>query len=388
MKTFHIILKSLKEQYRNYWVLLLTLCLGPFFIFVYYLITETSETRYDILIINTDNGIYEHGQQVNHGKNLHTFLTSEKQETTPAFFIFNEIKNKQEGIEKLKNKQADALIVIPESFSQVLSASKRGDSTNLTTVEFIGDLTSADYMISAVWVNEMLNEYIFKNTTVKKIVTVQETPLGLSSKISIFDMYVPGILIISVIMLMFTATIAFISEVEQKTIIRLKLSKLSAVEFLIGTSFVQLIIGIISVVLTLITAVLLGFKYEGSLFILLVVASLTSLSIISFSLIISALTKSANEVLVVGCFPMFLFMFFTGAAFPLNSKTLFTIASYPVTVPGLMTPTHAISALNKTLIMNMGFSSIMPEIFSIIALSIIYFVVGAFIFKRRHLRLT
>jgi hypothetical protein len=81
-------------------------------------------------------------------------------------------------------------------------------------------------------------------------------------------------------------------------------------------------------------------------------------------------------------------MFFTGAAFPLNSDALFTIAGYPVNIQGLLSPTHAISALNKTLIMNMGLKSILPEIISIIILTILYFIIGAIIFKQRHLKLS
>lgn len=89
---------------------------------------------------------------------------------------------------------------------------------------------------------------------------------------------------------------------------------------------------------------------------MVLIASLTILSIIEFSMIISALTKSATEILVAGNFPLFLFMFFSGAVFPLKSDTLFTLAGYPINIQGLMTPAHAISALNKTLIMNMDIS--------------------------------
>ena len=87
-------------------------------------------------------------------------------------------------------------------------------------------------------------------------------------------------------------------------------------------------------------------------------------------------------------YPMFLFMFFTGAAFPLKSHPFIEVAGYPVSIMGLMTPTHAISALNKTLVMNMDFSSIVPEIVSIVILTILYFGLGAIIFKRRHLKLS
>jgi ABC-2 type transport system permease protein len=188
-------------------------------------------------------------------------------------------------------------------------------------------------------------------------------------------------------MLMFTASIAFVTEVEHKTILRLKMSNVTAAEFLGGVSFVQLLVGIASLLVTLITAVLLGFQYAGSLLVAVLIAGLTSLSIIAFSLIIAAVTKSANEVLVVGNFPMFLFMFFTGAAFPMKSEPLFTIAGYPINFQGLMTPTHAISALNKTLVMDMGITAIIPEISAIILLTMIYFIVGALLFSRRHLRM-
>jgi ABC-2 type transport system permease protein len=388
MKIIGVIIKSLREQLRSIWVLLLSLSMGPFFIFVYFLIIESSKPQYNILIVNKDKGIVENGQPVNQGKYLTSFFTAARFDTSSEPFITREIAEKSNGLDQLKNKKADALIIIPENFSQTLNARKSNDSLAVSKVEFIGDLTSTNYLISAVWANELLNEYASQTTNSRRIVEVKETPLGISASINYFDMIVPGILIISIIMLMFTASIAFVSEVENKTILRLKLSRLSTIEFLGGVGFVQLIVGVISAIMTLITAILLGFHYGGSLAIMIIIASLTSLSIISFSLIIAAVTKSASEVLVVGNFPMFLFMFFTGAFFPLKSETLITIAGYPITLQGLMTPSHAVSALNKTLVMNMSLLSIVPEIIAIIILTLLYFVIGAAIFKRRHLKMT
>jgi hypothetical protein len=388
MKTISIILKSLKEQIRSFWVLMLSLSMGPFFIFVYFLITETSKPQYNVLIANMDKGGMMNEKMINHGNDLIGYFKNFKSDTIAFPFTVNEVANKTIGIEKLKNKKADALIIIDTSFTQSLQKRKLADSTSLVNIEFIGDLSNTNYLISAVWANEIVNEYTLHTTNNKRIVSLKETALGASATASIFDTIVPGILIVSLIMLMFTASIAFVSEVENKTIMRLKLSKLNALEYLAGISFVQLLVGVTSVLLTLIAAIMLGFKYEGSLAIMIIVAGLTSLSIIAFSLIIAGITKSANEVLVVGNFPMFLFMFFTGAAFPLKSEALFTIAGYPINIQGLMTPTHAISALNKTLIMNMDVSSIIPEIISIVVLTILYFLIGGIIFRQRHLKLT
>ncbi len=388
MKTLNIISKSLKEQMRSYWVLLLTLSMGPFFIFVYFLIMESSEPQYTILIVNQDKDVLLNEQTLNHGNNLIAYFRAFETDTFVLPLTINELSDKTIGIEKLKNKKADALIFIDKDFSQSIQARKMGDSTAIVNIEFIGDLSNTNYLISAVWANEIVNEYALQASNNTRIVHLKETALGISATASNFDMIVPGILIVSLIMLMFTASIAFVSEVENKTIMRLKLSKLNVFEFLAGISAVQLLVGIASVLLTLITAILLGFKYEGSIMILILVASLTSLSIIAFSLIIAAITKTANEVLVVGNFPMFLFMFFTGAAFPLKSDAWFTISDYPINLQGLMTPTHAISALNKTLILSMDISSIIPEITAIVVLSLLYFLIGGIIFKQRHLKLS
>lgn len=385
MKTFHLIIKSFKEQLRSYWLLLLSLCMGPFFMFVYFLIIETWQPNYKILIVNNDKGVLDNNPKVNHGKILSTWFENPLLDTLIAPFTIEEISNREKGIERLKSKKADALIVIPDFFSSEIEKRKKDDSTAMPGIEIFGDLSSTNYLLSAVWANEMITEYILGATGSRRIFEVKETALGSSGSMDYFNMIVPGILIVSLIMLMFTASIAFVTEVENKTILRLKLSKLSALGFLGGISAVQLLVGLVSAILTLLTAFLLGFNYEGSLFIMIIILSLTTLSIIAFSLIIAAVTKSAGEVLVVGNFPMFLFMFFTGAAFPMKSDALFSIAGYPITIQGLMTPTHAISALNKTLVMNMNFTSIIPEIIAIIILTLVYFLIGAVIFKKRHL---
>ena len=314
MRTIRVICKSLKEQLRSYWVLLLSLSMGPFFIFVYFLIMETSELKYTLMIVNNDKGLSADGYPINYGDSLISFFNSIKNDTIAFPLIVHQSDDSSAAVGAVKNKKADALIVINDSFSQTLQRKKTDDTIAVSVVEFIGDLTSTGYLVSAVWANEIVNEYALLVTNSKRIIGVKETTLGTSATAGGFDMIVPGILIVSLIMLMFTSSIAFVSEVENKTIMRLKLSKLTAVEFLSGISFVQLMVGIASVLLTLLTAILLGFNYSGSLTIMIIIAGMTSLSIISFSLIIAAVTKSANEVLVVGNFPMFLFMFFTGAA--------------------------------------------------------------------------
>jgi ABC-2 type transport system permease protein len=386
MKLLSVLNKSLKEQIRNFWVLVLTITMAPFFVFVYYLINEATKPHYDLLILNQDKGIEYLSEKLNYGNLLIEASNLIGKDTLKVPLSIIKIDNISDAIQQLKNRKADALVIIPEDFSEKIHNLAQSNDNKSIKIEFVGDLTNVNYMVSAIWAGEILNNYIFEITKKVKPVVIKETSLGTSGKMNDFDLFVPGILILSIIMLMFSATIAIVYEVENKTITRLKLSKLNSFEFLTGISIVQVFVGIVSILLTLIVAVCLGFDPKGSFFILILIAILTSISIIAFSLIIAAITKTATEVLIVGNFPLLLFMFFTGAAFPMKGKELFSIAGYSVTLQGLMSPTHAISALNKVLIMEMGLKDIFSEIIALIVLTIIYFIIGLWAFQKRHMK--
>lgn len=386
MKLLSVIKKSFKEQIRHFWILILTITMAPIFVSIYYLITETAKPHYDFLILNRDQGIENQSGQVNYGDRL---IEAANEFLKTAANIPVTVKladNKAEAVKRVKSRKADALVIIPGDFSQRVHDWLNGKENKSIQIEFVGDLTNINYMVSAIWANEIVNEYVFAATKKTRPLKVIETSLGVSGKIDDFDLCVPGLLILSVIMLMFSATIAIVNEVESKTIIRLKLSKLSALEFLLGISTIQVFVGIASVLLTYVTAVSLGFDFTGSVALLILLAVLTSISIVAFSLIVAAITKTANEVLIVGNFPLFLFMFFTGAAFPMQGKALFFIAGYPITLQGFMSPTHAVSALRKVMIMKMGLGDILPEIIALLIITIIYFIIGVWAFQRRHMK--
>lgn len=79
-----------------------------------------------------------------------------------------------------------------------------------------------------------------------------------------FDYYVPSLIILAVIMVLFTAAAAIIRENDKQTIRRLRISNLTGFEFLAGISLVQLIITEISVLLAYATVLGLGYRPAGS----------------------------------------------------------------------------------------------------------------------------
>jgi len=387
MKLTSVIKKSFKEQTRHFWIFILTVSMAPFFVAFYYWVNEATKPHYDLLILNRDKGVEYFSEKLNYGQRLLEAAKNYIKSTAGIPLAIKTTDDKAGAIKEVKNKKADALIIIPADFSQQVHDLQKGKAIKNIDIEFIGDLTNIEYMVSAIWANEIVNDYVFNSAQKTRPLKIIETGLGISGKIDDFDLYVPGLLIIAVIMLMFSATIAIVTEVENKTITRLKLSKVSALEFLSGVGFVQVLIGVISVLLTLAVAVSLGFDFAGSFWLLILLVVLTSISIIAFSLILAAVTKSANEVLIVGNFPLLLFFFFTGAAFPMEGKVLFTIFGYPVTIQGFMSPSHSIPALKKVMIMNMGLADIIPEIIALIVITVIYFIIGVWAFQCRHMKL-
>ncbi|MBC8374480.1 MAG: ABC transporter permease [FCB group bacterium] len=377
-----IFTKSVKEQLRNFWILILTVSMAPFFVFVYFLINEASQPHYRALILNQDEGFMIQDTMVNLGDELLPIFNEYTKEVENIPLSIRSVSTREVAIKKLENRNASVLLVIPPHFTQ----SQLSETHTVPEIEIVGDLTNTGYLISAVFLGEMFSDFMVENAGQQHLFKVKETALGQSGQIDEFELWMPGMLILSIIMLMFSATIAIIVEVDQGTILRLKLSGMKAWQFLVGVGSSQVLVGIIAIFLTLGAATSLGFEMRGAFTSFLLITVLTSISMIAFSLILAAATRSVTDVLVVGNFPLFLFMFFSGAAFPISTNAWFYLGDYGVSWQTLMSAAPAISALQKISIMGVGLSEVGGELLALTLMTVIYFMIGLWGFQRRHLR--
>jgi ABC-2 type transport system permease protein len=244
-----------------------------------------------------------------------------------------------------------------------------------------------EYIVGAVWTEELINDYIRGALGLNLPFSWEETALGFSAERSEFELYVPGLLILSVIMIIFSASAAIVREPECGTLERLKISRLTSLEFLGGISLLQVLIAFFSLILALLTAMGLGYTLiPGSLGFILLISFLTSLSMISFSLIVAAMCRSIKEVAIIGTFPLFLLMFFTGAAFPVSGGKIFSVGDFDFMLNHILSPTWAIAALDKVLVSGLEVKETFPEIIAILVLTVLYGVLGNFTFRKRHMR--
>lgn len=386
MRSLHVFVKGVKEQIREFWILIMILVMAPLFIAIYFLMAETEDPEYNVIVVNQDRGTLRNGEAITLGDSIVSQGFNLSALPEMSMLKFTTEGSREKAMEKLRNTQADVLVVLPEDLS-LLVLGPPGSDREPARLELVGDVTRMEYIIGAVWAEELINQYILRTAELRMPVSWTETTLGFSGRRSAFELYVPGLLILSIIMIIFSASAAIVREAENRTLERLLVSRLTAFEFLGGISLVQILLAILSLVFALLTAIALGYTLlPGTLGFILLISLLTAFSMVSFSLLVAAMCRSVKDVAIIGTFPLFLLMFFTGAAFPISGGELFTIGEYTVKLNHILSPTFAVEAMNKVLIRGLEVKDTLPEMWAIVILTLLYFVTGTWAFRRRHMR--
>jgi ABC-2 type transport system permease protein len=387
MRFWSVFRKVVREQKRDLWVLGLSLVFAPLFVIIYWLFTGGNvTTSYGVLVINQDVGftladgtILKAGEAaIQEMENL-TF-----KDGSPILRV-TLISDRSEGETKLREREAAALVIIPADFSQVITESYEVDSFSTTNVEFVGDLTNPYYTVAAVMAMTAIDAYAMVATAEYRPIGLLETPLGDSAARTEFEIYVPGLFVLAVIMMMFQAAMTVAREIEGGKLIRLRITPMTAFDLLGGTTLWLVIVAIIEVIVTFAVAVALGFRSQGALWIAILVGILTSFSVIGVGMIVASFSKTVSQAFVIANFPFGFFMFLSGAAFPVPMGSLVTLGGRAFNLADLLPPTHAVVALNKVFTLGAGLSEVAFELIALIFLSLLYFGIGVWLFRRMHL---
>ncbi|HEY3315535.1 MAG TPA: ATP-binding cassette domain-containing protein [Bacillota bacterium] len=249
----------------------------------------------------------------------------------------------------------------------------------------VGDLTNPQYLIAAPLADAVIDAYCQGATGWLRPVQVAEEALGTSGVATDLDSYTPGLIIFSVIMLIFPASMSIARESEAGTLDRLRLSRLTSLQYLAGISGAQVLIGLVSVVLSLAAAKAVGFHSQGPLWVAVAIGAVTAISVVGVGLIVAAFSRTSNEAFVIANFPLMLLMFFSGSIFPISKVAVFTVAGRTVGLFDLLPPTHAVAALNKVLTYGSGLGGVSYELGALALLSAAYFAAGVSLFQRRQM---
>jgi ABC-2 type transport system permease protein len=369
-------------------VLLLSLAFAPLFVFLYWLMTGgTGSTSYSVLVINRDQPIIlTDGSTLSGGEDIIAGLRSLTYENGSPLLRVTLTNDQAAAEQKLRDRAAALLVIIPEDFSAQLAAFQEGDLSAETNVTFIGDMSNPTYTVAAVMVMTISDSYAQGLTDAPRPVELVEVPMGASAARTEFENYVPGLFIFSVIILIFQAAMTPARDIENGALKRLRLTRLTSFEYLGGNTLWLTLVALFEVVLTFATAVALGFRSQGPLWLALLITVITCLSVIGSGLIVACFSKNVSQAFVIANFPLGLLMFLTGSIVPLPRTSLFTIFGHGIAIYDFLPPTHAVIALNKIFTLGAGPEEVTFELAALALLSALYFGVGVLLFKRTQMR--
>jgi ABC-2 type transport system permease protein len=380
--------KTMIENFRDWKILILTLTMAPFFVvLMYFYFRETAQTSYRVIVLNQDEG----ATTIDQGSfNAGQALVSEMMKArSPEGTKILEVEQEEEmaaARKRLENDSADLVVEIPTDFSKVLLDYQQGNQPPAAVVSTYGSPANVNYMMAAVWSDVIAYGYVASATGVQIPLELQARTISSVKSLNDFELYVPGLIGMALIMMMFTAAASLIKEKDKGTIIRLRISNMTTFEWLSAVSLTQIIIGLLAMALTFLTAVALGYQTTGSMYALLFIGLLSSLSVMAISLLVAAFLRTIFDLMTIGCFPFFILMFFSGGMFPLPPLRIFIVGSRWININDILPTTHTISAMEKILNYGAGLGEVAFEIGAIAILSVAYFAIGAWLFGKRHLR--
>ena len=388
MRIISLFRKTWIENIRDWKILILTLTFAPLFVLLmFFYVGESTQSPYRVVVINRDVGVStaDHGD-FNAGSDLIVEMTRVQDSEGKKIIEVKQALDMTSAREQLMNNAVDLVVEIPERFSEVLLSYRQGNQPAPVVVKTYGDPTKANYIMAAVWSDMITYEYAAATAGMQSPLDIQVNTVNGKQTLNEFELYVPALLVLALIMLMFTAAASLIKEKDKGTIIRLRLSNMTTFEWLTAVSLTQVIIGMLALALTFATAVALGYQTSGSLVAVLIVGLLSCLSIIAISLIVAAYLRTIFDLLTIGCFPFFILMFFSGGMFPLPPLRLFTIGDRAININDLLPTTHAINAMSKILNYGAGLNDVVFELGAIIVLTIVLFAFGIWLFARRQMQ--
>ncbi|MBN1305506.1 MAG: ABC transporter permease [Anaerolineales bacterium] len=339
-------------------------------------------TSYGVLVLNQDAPVVtEDGALFSGGEDVILGLRGITYENGDSFLRVNEVGSLEEAEQRLRNRNAAVLVIVPEDFSSTLYAWTQGLVDEASDLTFVGDLSNPYYTVAAIVSMSVVDGYVQSITAAPRPINLVEIPLGASKARTEFENYIPGLFVLAVILMLFQVAMTPARDIESGALRRLRLTRMTSFEYLGGLSLWLALVAIVSVLLTYGTALAFGFRSQGPLWLAVLITTITSFSIIGVGLIVACFTKTVTQAFVVANFPFGFFMFLSGAAFPMPRHTLFTFLNQEIALYDFLPPTHAVIAMNKIFTLGAGFGDVLYEVVALLVLTLVYFGLGVILFQ-------
>lgn len=382
MRTLAYLNKTARETLREWKVLGLALSFAPAFVYIMYASFGGSASPFRLVVVNHDVGP---GVEDAAGPLVRAWRDARQTDGSPVFAVA-EATDLAETRARVRERDAELLVEIPRGFSASIAARRADPLAPAAQLVNHADERNLRGSIAMAMSDFHAFSHVSSSTGARLPLDVTVSSVGGSHPVSDFEIYVPAIITLAIIMVLFTAATSLVKEVDKGTMTRLMLSRLHTWELLSAVSVIQVLTGVIALTLAYLAARSCGFQSAGSLAVLLVVGAVGALGVVAIAVLVSAFLKSMFELLTVGVFPFFVLMFFSDCMFPLPKVAVLTLGSHVLYANDVLPTAVCVRAFNKVLGFGAGLGDVAFELGVMLTTTAVYFVVGAWLFSRRHQR--
>lgn len=302
------------------------------------------------------------------------------------FNIVDYAPTHQEALETLERGKAGMSIEIPENFEENLNHLKK---VQLYIMADAVDGTKAS--IGTSYLGAIVQE--FSTQTLIELAYRFQTSLDIpqTAKITPVPQYrfnpemdyqtymVPGILAMLLTLVGgILAALNISSERELGTLEQINVSPVSKFQYLLGKLIPFWIMGFFIISLgLLISYILYGIVPKGSLFTLMVFATIYNMGFIGFGLFISSVSKSQQQAMFIAFFFLLIFFLMGGLFTPVSSMPRW--AQYVT----LLNPTaYLIDAMRLIILKGSGFSDMWPQFWATLGFAVFFNLLSLITFKK------
>lgn len=373
MKIYCIIKKTLIEACRELHLIAIYLLFPPLMIIIYFYSfggADPSIAQYlHLLVLNHDRGQWSSA--------LVDAIRAEEFEGKKAFTV-EMVASREQALPLLFERKAALLVEIPENFSQQLEE----PNTRPATIVLVGDPGSDMAAFAGSFLSSTVDKFGATITGWTQPDPVRYEFLPGTGKLSDFQFGVPGLIVFGILFGIITSALVMTRESVRGTARRLRLAGVTAFDIVTGVTITQLIEIVLQVLLTIVTALMLGFKTTGSLLLVFFVCMLTGLCATGFGMLTASLSKNDGDATNIGTVFFAGLVFLSGAVYPMPPLPVGTVLGYTISLYDILPATHAAEALRRVMIYGDGLQAITYYLGGLALLSLGIYGLGIWTFQQ------
>lgn len=376
MKILGIARKTLLELWREP-LLIGLLLLFPVLLVAFYYVAfgQTKEglaTYLKLLVMNDDVGPT--------GAALVDVIRETEYDGDPVFDVVIATDRNVAEI-ALREHKAALLLVIPADFTQSLTAQETP-----ATVRLVGDVSSDTFVFAQGFLDDLVRRFARQVAGREEPALVMYEFLPSTGTMSDFDFGVPGTIVFGVMVMTIATAMIMVRERVNHTLRRLRLTRASARDLLLGVTLALLIVSLVQAPITFGAAVALGFHVQGSLVLAMGVVLLLGLSTVGLGLIVACFARNDGEAANLGTVAGVMMALLSDALYPMPATPIATIAGRTIELYDVLPPTHAGEAMRRVLIFGEGVDAITYELVMMVVLAALFLTVGVILYRQVQMR--